>query len=361
MDHVEFRLRALEAHWQIKRLPGAFCQLYHVFKNPSIETYTFLSLEALIEDTERWRGMLPQFYPFGHDRAEDFFGFYIPAHASGDDFAVLFWDHEYDHYYPIASGFGAFLGWCLITGRYLTLDEPEDVIPPAVMVAQRKELAQLSGLPPMLLTGEAPRNERELHKKLVTLDAQAAFSLLQLGCIHYAKGFVEKARDYFTRASEAAPWFADPYYLLAETYRSEHHMEQAIERWWQVFQCPIALSTRTSYYDLGEVYADAEIYEVVTEQVLRNRHFLPNTMRSTPLYQILTQCDPFRSQTHLVLADELLALGDFAGAEREMLNSLTLAVEESEVDAAYNRLIAFYERENRGRDAWFCREDAQRR
>lgn len=359
MSKTESRLHALEEHWQIERLPKEFYRLYRAFEHPFIGSCEFLGLEELIEDTERWRGMLPQFLPFGHDGAEDFYGFYVPANASGGDFIVLFWDHEYDHYYPIASGFGAFLRWCFISYGYFAQDTFEEDRPPFAEEVWRKELSQLLGLPSALATERPPRNEREFHERLITFDAQAAFSLAQLGCIFYGLGNLERARDYFVRASEAAPWFADPYYLLAETYWTEHKKEQAIERWWQVFQCPIALSTRTGGYNLGESYPDTEIYETVMEQVLRNQEILLDTMKNTPLYRLLTHGDPFDPQARLALAEELLSLGDSTGAEREMLNGLTLAVEEADIDAAYSRLIAFYERANRSRDAEFCRRDAR--
>lgn len=361
MSRTESHLRALEGHWQIERLPEEFYRLYRAFEYPFIGPCEFLGLEELIQDTERWRGMLPQFLPFGHDGAEDFYGFYVPADASGGDFTVLFWDHEYDHYYPIASGFGAFLHWCVISDRYFAQDAFEEDGPPFEEEARREEFSRLLGLPPALATELPPRNEREFHERLIVSDAQAAFSLAQLGCIFHGRGNLERARDYFARASEAAPWFADPYYLLAETYRAERKTEQALERWWQVFQCPIALSTRTGSYDLGESCPDAEICEAAMEQVLRNRDILPDAMRNTLLYRLLTHCDPFDPQARLALADELLALGDSAGAEREMLNGLTLAVEEADIDAAYSRLIAFYEGANRRRDAEFCRRDARQR
>src|SRR5690349_6824050 len=104
-------LRALESHWQVK-LPDMFARLYSAFEYPFVSPCEFLSLDSLQGDHDRWRGMLPQFLPFGEDGEENYFGFYVPATAVGIDFAVLAWDHEYDHYYPVASNFESFLQWC---------------------------------------------------------------------------------------------------------------------------------------------------------------------------------------------------------------------------------------------------------
>src|SRR3954463_3064278 len=100
-------LRALEDHWQTK-LPDSFGRLYRAFEYPYISPCEFFSLEELLEGGQRWRGRLPQFLPFGQDGEENYFGFYVPHNAPvgvENDYAVLAWDHEYDHYYPVASGF----------------------------------------------------------------------------------------------------------------------------------------------------------------------------------------------------------------------------------------------------------------
>src|SRR5262245_24060810 len=121
MSTTDTALRNLEERWQL-RLPEPFGRLYRAFDYPFLSPCEFLSLDAMLDGSERWAGMLPQFLPFGHDGAEDFYGFYLPSGPLGGDYPVLFWNHEYDHYYPLASGFGAFLRWCVIYGRYLAQD-----------------------------------------------------------------------------------------------------------------------------------------------------------------------------------------------------------------------------------------------
>lgn len=360
MSHADSAIKALEAHWQA-RLPEAFGRLHRAFTHPFVSPCEFLPLEALLADRERWAGMLPQFIPFGHDGAEDFYGFYLLPGAPDGHYPILFWNHEYDHYYPLASEFEAFLGWCVIYGRYLAQDDFDAATPQLESEeTQRQEFARLLSLPRALLTDPLPRNERELHERLIASDSQSAYALSQMGSACLGRGDLERARDYFVRASEATPWFADPYYLLAHTYLLERKPACAVERWQQVFRCPIALSTRTGGYDLGEDYPDAEVYEDAAAQFACHREAALVLPQDAPLLRLLLEGDPFDPYERLALADKLAALDDDAGTERELLNALTLSIEDEDIASAYDRLLAFYDRARRPRDAVLCRRDAER-
>jgi tetratricopeptide (TPR) repeat protein len=351
-------LRALETHWQIK-LPDTFSRLYSAFEYPFISPCEFLPLDSLLNDSERWRGMLPQFLPIGEDGEENYFGFYVPANAVGTDFPVLAWDHEYDHYYPVASSFEAFLPWCIIYGRYLAQDSfDEDEEDFAEEDAQRREFAELVGLPSHLVTDPIPRNDRELNERIVRADGQNAWTLAQLGGQFFGQGQIERARDYFVRASEAAPWFSDPYYLLAETYRTTGDHGRACRLWWHVFESPISFSTRTSNYDLGDEHPETEIYEAAASRCMECRSELEEGSAGSPLWRMLQQGDPFSPGPRFALADALKAAGDGAGRERELLNALTLATDDRDISRAYEELIALYERTGRMRDAALCRRDS---
>src|SRR5205809_4720771 len=125
MNKVESALQSLEERWALA-LPEAFRRLYRRFEEPYISPCEFLTLGELLNEEERWLGMLPQFLPIGQDSEENFYGFYVGHGMTREDYPVLFWNHEYDHYYPVASGFGPFLGWCVIQGRYAAQDEMEE-------------------------------------------------------------------------------------------------------------------------------------------------------------------------------------------------------------------------------------------
>ena len=360
METTKFarELHALEDHWHIK-LPETFSRLYSAFEYPFISPCEFLSLNALIGDDDRWRGMLPQFLPFGEDGDENYFGFYAPAAALGNDYAVLAWDHEYDHYYPVASSFEAFLKWCVIYGRYLAQDTFDENTPEyEAEESQRKEFANLVGLPPDLVTDALPRNDRELHERLLKADGQNAWALSKLGSQFFGQGQIERARDCFVRASEAAPWFADPYYLLAESYRVSGSELRACRLWWQVFESPIALSTRTTNYDLGNDHPEAEIYEAAACRCIECRSEVDADLARGPLWDMLLKRDPFSPGPRFALADTLMQAGDSAGMERELVNALTLATEDRDISLAYEQLIEFYTRTGHVRDAALCRRDA---
>lgn len=360
MRNTKTLIQTLEKHWQLG-VPEAFHRLYAAFDQPFISPCEFLPLEDLVEDAHRWSGMLPQFMPFGHDGAEDYYGFYVPPISSQLDYPVLYWDHEYDHYYPIASGFGAFLRWCVIHGRYLAQDSFDEGDPSCRDEdGQRREFARVVGLPQTLVTEPLPRNDRELYERLAQADPQCTQAMAQLGSQWLARGNREKARDFFARATESAPWFADPYYLLAESYRIEENLEAAGARWWQVLLCPIALSTRTANYDLGADHPESEIYEAAITQLLEYPESAPVDLQVDPLGALVLDEDPWEPHARITVARRLAETGDLNGSERELLNALALATDDSDTQTAYDQLTVYYERTHRRREARFCRTDRTR-
>ena len=123
----------------------------------------------------------------------------------------------------------------MIYGRYLAQDSFEEDDPALEEEEkQRRQFAELVGLHPNLVTDAIPRNDRELYERLLRSDGQSANALTQLGGMFFGRGDFERARDCLVRASETAPWFADPYYLLAETYRLEDKKPRACLLWWLI-------------------------------------------------------------------------------------------------------------------------------
>jgi hypothetical protein len=360
MRNTKSLIQSLEKHWQLG-IPEAMHRLYAAFDQPFISPCEFLPLQSLLDDNDRWSGMLPQFMPFGHDGAEDYYGFYVPPISSETDYPVLYWDHEYDHYYPIASGFGAFLRWCVIHGRYLAQDSFDEGDPSyREEESQRLEFARVVGLPHALVMEPLPRNDRELYERLAQADPQCAQAMAQLGSQSLASGDRERARDRFARATESAPWFADPYYLLAESYRLDGNLAAAGSRWWQVLLCPIALSTRTANYDLGADHPETEIYEAAITQILEYPETAPVDLRLDPLGALVLDEDPWDPQARIRVARRLFECRDHNGGERELLNALSLATDEADTEAAYEHLGGYYERTHRHREARFCHMDRDR-
>ena len=357
MSKVDSTLRMLEEKWQLK-LPESFHRLYRHFEQPYVSPCEFLTLPELLDDSDRWFGMLPQYLPFGRDDDGSMYGFYVPPMSAQEDYPVLFWNHEYDHYYPAASGFRAFLGWCVTQGRFSAQDEFEEDDPEFQEEEEnRRRFAEFLDLPKALVLEPLPRNERELHERIAAWDHQSTQAISQLGCVWAARKDVGRARDFFARASESAPWFSDPYYLLAETYRSEEKIPDAISRWWQVIERPIALSTRTSNYDLGDAHPDVEIYEAAAELLIQNAGKIPPQIRGNALAEVVLKGDPFDPAERLKLARELNASGDALGEEREALNAISLSTDEALTYQGYDILSELYERSGRKREAGFARHD----
>lgn len=347
-------LTRLADHWMCE-LPGAFTRLYEAFEYPHVGVCGFSPLDRLLSDSDRWRGMLPQFLPFGWDEEENAFGFLAHPTVGVHEMPVLCWDHEYDFYRPVASSFEAFLRWCLIRMRHETDDNLGDN-PFLSAELYLDEFCTIVGMDAGFARMPTPRNTTEMHEQVCALDPQAADALNHLGCRHLGMGSVERARDFFVRASEAAPWFADPYFLLADTYAQAGRPGEAVQRFRRVLDCPIALSTRTGLYDLGPGRGDSEISEVAARACAS----YGGPYEDDPVVRFLrTRSDAFEPEARMELAAQFWDSGDERGAEREYLNALTLATERLALGCAYRALIKMYESTGRHRDAERCRLDAE--
>jgi tetratricopeptide (TPR) repeat protein len=354
MNSIESILRDLSRFWQLP-VPAAMARLYLSTRVTELGPCVFFPPDELLSVEVRWRGMLPQFLPFGSDGEDNLYGLYAAPGRNRRDYPVLWWNHEYDHYLPIASEFEAFLRSCVVTGQYLAQDAVDEDHLSEQEISRR--VKQLS-LPADLMEHTPPRNQRELSERLAREDPQNALALAELGSMELARGEFQRARDFLVRASEAAPAFSDPYFLLGETYRVEKNESRACELWWKVFDSPVAFCSRTATYGLCHADEDGEIYQVAAERAQECRDYLAPTLQSSPLWKLLLTGDPFDSASRLELGRTFSRQGDPAAAEREYLNALTLATETDELDEAYEALILFYEAAGRERDAALCRFDA---
>ena len=211
--------RAVETFWQAP-LPDAFRNLYAHFPNPFVAPCEFYSLEEIAKGAGREFGMLPQYLPFGQSVGEGgAYGFYVTPETDQGEWPVLYWDPDEMFLRPVASHFEAFLRGCVLTGRYETEEQWPDDERDAQEIAERRRLADWLRLPEDIVFGPLPRSDYELHERLAQSDPQDAYSLCWLGCARMTKRDEERALDFFHRASEAAPWFGDCAYLVADVYR----------------------------------------------------------------------------------------------------------------------------------------------
>jgi hypothetical protein len=352
-------LRAVERFWQASP-PGAFCSLYTHFQHPFLAPCEFLALEAIAGGTGRAYGQIPQFMPFGRSVGEGgLYGFYVTPETALGRWPVLYWDEDEMYLRPVASDFEAFLRYCVLVGRYETEEQWPEEVRDRDEAAARRLFARRLGLPGEMLTGPMPRNDSELYERLVASDPQDAVSLCRVGCARRAQGNSERALDFFHRAGEAAPWFGDPYYLLADTYRLRGSRERAVQGWWAVVQCLLPLCTRTWEWDLGEEHPEADIYEVAADALAQFGGTAASAVKSSALWRVVVQDDPYDPDVREALGDTLLSRNDFVGAEREYLNALSLCGSERgrQPDRLYEALTTLYDRTGRMRDAAFVRHD----
>ncbi|MCW3099610.1 MAG: hypothetical protein JWL77_5228 [Chthonomonadaceae bacterium] len=340
-------------------LPSAFTHLYTQFATPFLAPCEFFALEAIARGQGREFGMLPSFLPFG--RAVDeggLYGFYRTPNNMEGAWPILYWDTEEMYLEPVASDFEAFLRRCVLVGRYET--ELQGAEEDGVGGDENtQKIVRGMNLPPALLTGSLPRNDSELYERLAALDSQDAQSLCHLGCARRSRGDDERALDFFHRASEAAPWFGDPTYLVADVYRERRDFARAVQEWWATVQCLLPLCTRTWEWDLGDDHPEADIYEVAADGLSQFEKEATAEMKADPLWSAVVQQDPYDPDVRERLGQTLLKEGNLPGAEREILNALALCGSErgKQPERLYDALIDLYTRQNRPHDAALARHD----
>ena len=356
-------LRAVERFWQA-RPPAAFRKLYAHAPHPFLAPCEFFSLDAIAQGTGRDFGLLPQYLPFGRGVGDGgTYGFYVTPETLPGRWPVLYWDEDEMTLRPVASDFPAFLRHCVLMGRYETEDESgeNDVVSTEDWqeTDEQREFARAFDLPTELLFGTTPRNDTELHERLLLLDPQDAVSLCHLGCARRARGDGERALDFFYRASEAAPWFGDPAYLMADVHRERGNYARATHNWWTVAQALLPLCTRTWEWDLGADHPEADIYEVAADALAQFADAADASLKAQALWRVVVHDDPYDPDVREGLGDALLAQNDLAGAEREYLNALSLCCGERgrQPDRLYSALLGLYERSGRKREAALVHHD----
>lgn len=357
-EETAHALRAVEQFWQA-RPPSVFRKLYTHDPHPFLAPCEFFSLEAIAGGAGRDFGMLPQYLPFGRAVGDGgTYGFYVTPETALGGWPVLYWDEDEMYLRPVASDFAGFLRYCVLVGRYET-EEQLAAESEWQENSEQREFARCFDLPVDLLYGSLPRNDTELYERLVQLDTQNATSLCHLGCVRRAQGYQERALDFFSRASEAAPWFGDSSYLIADLHRERGNTNRAIESWWAVVQCLLPLCTRTWEWDLGADHPEADIYEVAADALAQFGGSTETALKSQPLWRVVAHDDPYDPDARESLGDALLAQNDLTGAEREYLNALSLCCGERgrQPDRLYEALLGLYVRTGREREARMVRHD----
>lgn len=361
-SYITFGLQDIEINWQIE-LPAAFQTLYSHLSHPFIAPCEFFSIEGILEGQGRAFGRLPQFLPFGSVTGEaSLYGFYSLPDMLANSMPVLYLDEEEGFLRPVASSFDAFLRYCLVVGRYETSEFKVEDQAEREEDTEFLEYARMLNIDESLLKKTVPRNDTELYQHLINSDPQDVVSLSHLACSARSQGDYERALDFMHRANESAGWFGDTSYLLADIYRERGQYSRAVTGWWKTVHSVLPLSTRTWEWDLGEDHPEADIYEVAADALEQFQGAAPPEMMESPLWEVVVEEDPYDPAIREALGKKLLSKNDFAGAEREFLNALSLSALDSgkQSKRLYGKIIDIYEQTGRTRDAALAREDMKR-
>jgi len=352
-------LRSVERFWQVK-LPEKFCNIYSLYSQPFLAPCEFFALDSIANGSGRGFGMLPQFMPFGRAVGEGgLYGFYVTPDTAQGYWPVLYWDEEESYHRPVSSNFDAFLRHCILVARYETEEQLDDTAAGPDVLDEQREIARLLRIDADLVFGALPRNDTELYELLARSDPQDASSLCHLGCVSRSRASAERSLDFYHRAIEAAPWFGDSSYLLADSYRETGNGTRAVQGWWAVVQRLLPLCTRTWEWNLGEKHPEGDVYEVAADALAQHAESADSEIKTSALWRVVVKDDPYDPDVRESLGNDLLSSGDLAGAEREYLNALSLCCAERgrQADRLYGDLCDLYGRQGRLRDANLCKFD----
>ncbi len=357
-ETVEAELRTLEGFWQAK-LPQAFRRLYQHVIQPLLAPCEFIPLYDITRGAGRSYGMLPQLLPFGRGIDDgSLYAFYALPDHDAVHWPVLRWDEDEMYVQPVSSSFDAFVRHCFTVGRYAADEMDDDQSQYKINCTKTLNALGINAHPEM---DRSPRNDTELRTFMVHMDPSDAVSLCHLGCSCRAKGDVERALDYYFKASEATPYFGDPCYLAADVYRERGDMDKAVQSWWAVVHRLLLLCTRTYEWDLGDEHPEADIYEVAADGLAHHEGLISPDIADDPLWQAVAKDDPYDPEVRESLAHLMLIRGKFENAERELLNALSLCCDQagSRPERLYDSLISLYDKQSQSRDAALARFDRQ--
>ncbi len=310
MEGIQSEIAQFERIWGLA-LPESFINLYHQEETPEIDDCHFETLEGVNAGSMRWKGMMPHFIPFADDADGNVFGFY--RSQASDKTYILQCQEDGGGYIPISSGGRLFLERQKMMEIYNTQDEDN--------------------------IESAPHNERELHEQLLTLDPLSPDVLLYIGATHLADRKYDTARKLFQRAIDSAMWFADTHGLMALMNQIRGNDSMAVESWMKAIERPIFLSSSlVNYYHAGLKIPEMEMIEWSSERLLSQA-----VVEIDPVGKSIASC-LFNTAARIELASELRKLNHIAGEEKELMNALAVAVDDAEINTAYDTLIEFYER-----------------
>jgi tetratricopeptide (TPR) repeat protein len=366
-DNSTEAITAVERFWG-RRLPEMFRTLYAQYPRPFLAPCEFYPLPAIAAGMGRCSGAPPQFMPFGRAVGDEgVYGFYISPETASGQWPVMYRDDEEQYLKPISSCFERFLNYCVLVGRYETEDQgagsSDNGNALSTDMDEQIEIGQFLKLNRDVLFGALPGNDTGLYERLACLDPMDAASVCHLGCVRRAYGDAEadeRALDFFHRAIEAAPWFGDSTYLLADTYRIKGQLSRACEGYWAVLHKLMPLCTRSYEWDLGDDHPQGDIVEVAADALRQFERHTTEEMRQSELWKVAVEEDAYDPDLREKYALKLLREGDHLAAERELINTLSLTALEGgkQHRRVYQALISLYESQDRRHEAALASFDA---
>jgi hypothetical protein len=375
MPGLEEAVEQLAREWPGVTLPQEMLAAYRQLETPALPGCLFFSMAEILDGSTRWRGILPDFLPFAEDEDEMVYGLYaVPGQT--EPMHVLRWRPESDDYLPVASSFLAFCRWRSLIDAFESVDaevdsevdvdwveeeedEDEDgeVEELEITPGQIEATLEAVGLSPV---ADPPLTLEALLGTLLREDPAGVWHLLMTGAIHADRGAWPEAKQVFSAAVDAAPWFADSHFLASIAEEELGNWDASVESLWRGLECTVFLSGNIEDYPLDPSGEESQIHEIARNAILEGVTDGPEEGSRALLHAALASDDWLHAKRRQDLADQLMQAGYEQAAERELLNALALSIDDAEEDVSYDRLVAYYREVGRPEASQRCLADKNR-
>ncbi len=202
---------------------------------------------------QRWPGMHPDLLPFATDGSGNRFCFHLRGDLVPQITGIVYWSYETYRAIPIATDFGGFLDWLLITAHTMarTLDvhplDQDHLDSVVVPTAKRLRPETLQRLPALL------RRSHSTHIQLVSIAPQCPASQLIVADARAEAGDLDDARTRFRRAQLDFPEFTAAYLAELLYLRGALTSDEQFQLCLRMLRLPLAYGGDPEMPSFGEI------------------------------------------------------------------------------------------------------------
>lgn len=300
--------------------------------------------------------MEARIFPFGGLGNGDCFCF-LKYGENPDEYCIVLWLSETYNYVILNSTFDNFIYNCMVQ-EYKALLYPEEYMAEGTRDEYEECIEKINSVSSLfdfdIEELEKARSENELNMLILDCDPFAVQLLCKEG-----KKLLEQNNEYgvklLNRAVDYAPFYAAQYYILGK-YFYERDKTEALRYYFKAAQAPLAASGY-SYWDEDDAGIPQFAMEEVFSDLLHFKELLPKEYMVSPYMDFISRQKPYDPDYRFVLAEKLLADGDYDNCIRELNNVLILTEDPALKIKVLNMLMPIYEKAGLVWASGVCKKD----